>query len=231
MDYLQWLGIDCIWLPRSMTHRYVTAVRHPRLLQGAARLRYRRRFVALVDRPPPRNPGHHRPGDEPHFGIPPVVPGIRRDPDGPYGDYYVWSDTSQKYTDARIIFVDTEESNWTFDPVRRQFYWHRFFSHQPDLNYDNPAVQEAMIDVMRFWLAWASTVPADAVPYLFERERHQLRKPARDARLPQARPQGGGRRISRPVLLAEATSGGRRRRVLRRRHHRGDECHMAFTSR
>lgn len=76
----------------------------------------------------------------------------RRDPDGPYGDYYVWSDTSERYTDARIIFVDTEESNWSFDPVRRQFYWHRFFSHQPDLNYDNPAVQEAMIDVIRFWL-------------------------------------------------------------------------------
>ncbi|MCB0945115.1 MAG: hypothetical protein KDB49_08995, partial [Mycobacterium sp.] len=56
------------------------------------------------------------------------------DPDGPYGDFYVWSDTSQRYTDARIIFIDTEESNWTFDPVRRQFYWHRFFSHQPDLN-------------------------------------------------------------------------------------------------
>src|SRR4029450_11885714 len=62
----------------------------------------------------------------------------RRDPDGPYGDFYVWSDTSDKYADARIIFVDTEESNWTFDPVRRQFFWHRFFSHQPDLNYDTP---------------------------------------------------------------------------------------------
>ena len=95
----------------------------------------------------------------------------RHDPDGPYGDYYVWSDTSEKYTDARIIFVDTEKSNWTFDPVRRQFYWHRFFSHQPDLNYDNPAVQEAMIDVMRFWLDLGiDGFRLDAVPYLFERE-------------------------------------------------------------
>ncbi|OOK64451.1 alpha amylase, catalytic domain protein [Mycobacterium kansasii] len=100
-----------------------------------------------------------------------MVPGIPPRPDGPYGDYYVWSDTSQKYTDARIIFVDTEESNWTFDPVRRQFYWHRFFSHQPDLNYDNPAVQEAMIDVMRFWLGLGiDGFRLDAVPYLFERE-------------------------------------------------------------
>lgn len=78
-----------------------------------------------------------------------------------------WSDTSERYTDARIIFVDTEESNWSFDPVRRQFYWHRFFSHQPDLNYDNPAVQEAMIDVIRFWLGLGiDGFRLDAVPYL-----------------------------------------------------------------
>ncbi len=64
----------------------------------------------------------------------------RRDPDGPYGDYYVWADDDTGYPDARIIFVDTEQSNWTYDPVRGQFYWHRFFAHQPDLNYDNPAV-------------------------------------------------------------------------------------------
>ncbi|HEY9016510.1 MAG TPA: alpha-amylase family glycosyl hydrolase, partial [Gemmatimonadales bacterium] len=78
---------------------------------------------------------------------------------------------SERYADARIIFVDTEESNWTFDPVRRQFYWHRFFSHQPDLNYDNPAVQNAMLDVLRFWLDLGiDGFRLDAVPYLFERE-------------------------------------------------------------
>ena len=95
----------------------------------------------------------------------------RRNPDGPYGDYYVWSDDNTRYADARIIFVDTEQSNWTYDPVRGQFFWHRFFSHQPDLNYDNPAVADAMIDVLRFWLDLGiDGFRLDAVPYLFERE-------------------------------------------------------------
>ena len=95
----------------------------------------------------------------------------RRDPDGPYGDYYVWSDTDEGYADARIIFVDTETSNWTFDPVRKQYYWHRFFHHQPDLNYENPAVQEAMLDALRFWLDLGiDGFRLDAVPYLYEAE-------------------------------------------------------------
>jgi maltose alpha-D-glucosyltransferase/alpha-amylase len=95
----------------------------------------------------------------------------RRDPNGPYGDFYVWSDDDSRYPKARIIFVDTESSNWTYDPVRGQFYWHRFFAHQPDLNYDNPAVQDAMIDVLRFWLNLGiDGFRLDAVPYLFERE-------------------------------------------------------------
>ncbi|MBU4214119.1 MAG: alpha-glucosidase C-terminal domain-containing protein, partial [Actinobacteria bacterium] len=92
-------------------------------------------------------------------------------PEGPYGDFYVWSDESTRYPDARIIFVDTETSNWTFDPVRRQFFWHRFFSHQPDLNFDNPRVVEAMLDVARFWLGvGVDGFRLDAVPYLFEAE-------------------------------------------------------------
>ena len=95
----------------------------------------------------------------------------REDPEGPYGDFYVWSDTDELYQDARIIFVDTEESNWTFDPVRRQFFWHRFFSHQPDLNFDNPRVVEAVFDVVRFWLDMGiDGFRADAIPYLIEEE-------------------------------------------------------------
>ena len=83
----------------------------------------------------------------------------------------MWSDDDSRYADARIIFVDTETSNWTYDPVRGQFYWHRFFSHQPDLNYENPDVQEAMIDVLRFWLDLGiDGFRLDAVPYLFEQE-------------------------------------------------------------
>jgi maltose alpha-D-glucosyltransferase/alpha-amylase len=95
----------------------------------------------------------------------------RHDPKSPKRDYYVWSDTDEKYKAARIIFTDTERSNWTWDPVAKQYFWHRFFSHQPDLNYDNPEVQEAMLDVMRFWMNMGvDGFRCDAVPYLFERE-------------------------------------------------------------
>ncbi len=86
-------------------------------------------------------------------------------------DFYVWSDTPEKYKDARIIFKDFEVSNWSWDPVAKAYYWHRFYSHQPDLNFDNPRVQEAMFDVLDYWLRLGvDGVRLDAVPYLFERE-------------------------------------------------------------
>ncbi|HET9907350.1 MAG TPA: maltose alpha-D-glucosyltransferase, partial [Anaerolineales bacterium] len=95
----------------------------------------------------------------------------RADRNSPYRDYYVWSDTDQKYQDARIIFLDTEPSNWTWDEVAGQYFWHRFYSTQPDLNFDNPKVQEEMINIARFWLDLGiDGFRADAVPYLFERE-------------------------------------------------------------
>ncbi|WP_435219287.1 alpha-amylase family glycosyl hydrolase, partial [Streptomyces sp. bgisy034] len=95
----------------------------------------------------------------------------RKDPDGPYGDYYMWADDDKAYSDARIIFVDTEASNWTFDPVRKQYYFHRFFSHQPDLNYENPAVQEEILAALRFWLDLGiDGFRLDAVPYLYSEE-------------------------------------------------------------
>jgi maltose alpha-D-glucosyltransferase/alpha-amylase len=95
----------------------------------------------------------------------------RRSPDSPYRHYYVWSDTDERYRDARIIFLDTEQSNWTWDPVAKAYYWHRFFHHQPDLNYDNPQVRRELLDVMRFWLdKGLDGFRCDAVPYLFERE-------------------------------------------------------------
>jgi maltose alpha-D-glucosyltransferase / alpha-amylase len=94
-----------------------------------------------------------------------------RNPESPRRDWYVWSDTDERYRDARIIFLDTEKSNWAWDPVSKSYYWHRFFSHQPDLNYDNPAVCEAMWDVMKFWLEMGvDGFRLDAVPYLVERE-------------------------------------------------------------
>ncbi len=89
----------------------------------------------------------------------------------PYHDYYVWSDSDQKYAGARIIFVDTENSNWTWDESAQRYYWHRFYASQPDLNFDNPAVREEMLQVAKFWLdLGVDGFRADAVPYLFERE-------------------------------------------------------------
>ncbi|HEX4537726.1 MAG TPA: maltose alpha-D-glucosyltransferase [Candidatus Acidoferrum sp.] len=91
--------------------------------------------------------------------------------DNPKRDWYVWSDTDAKYKGVRIIFIDTELSNWTWDPVSKSYYWHRFFSHQPDLNFDNPDVFEAMWEIMRFWLDMGvDGFRLDAVPYLVERE-------------------------------------------------------------
>ncbi|MCC8360351.1 maltose alpha-D-glucosyltransferase [Salinimicrobium sediminilitoris] len=89
----------------------------------------------------------------------------------PERDYYVWSDDPEKYKDTRIIFTDTEPSNWTWDPVAKQYFWHRFFSHQPDLNFDNPQVQQEVFDVLDFWFdLGVDGFRLDAVPYLFERE-------------------------------------------------------------
>ena len=91
--------------------------------------------------------------------------------DNPKRDWYVWSDTDSKYRGTRIIFLDTEMSNWSWDPISKSYYWHRFFAHQPDLNYDNPAVREEMWQVMKFWLELGvDGFRLDAVPYLIERE-------------------------------------------------------------
>jgi maltose alpha-D-glucosyltransferase / alpha-amylase len=141
-------------------------------------------------------------------------------------DYYVWSDSDTKYGGTRIIFVDTEKSNWTFDPVAGQYYWHRFFSHQPDLNFDNPAVLDAVLDVMRFWLDMGvDALRLDAIPYLIEREgtinenlpeTHDILKRIRrelDAR------------YADKVLLAEANQWPS---DVRAYFGDGDECHMAF---
>jgi maltose alpha-D-glucosyltransferase/alpha-amylase len=141
-------------------------------------------------------------------------------------DYYVWSDSDTKYAGTRIIFTDTEKSNWTFDPVAGQYYWHRFFSHQPDLNFDNPAVLDAVIAVMRFWLDMGvDALRLDAIPYLIERdgtinenlpETHDILKRIR--REVDASYEGR-------VLLAEANQWPS---DVRAYFGDGDECHMAF---
>ena len=173
LDFLEWLGVDCLWLPPF----YPSPLRdggydvsdYKNVLPEFGTLEDFSRFVRLA---------HDR-------GMRVIVDFVmnhtsdqhawfqasRQDPDGPYGDFYVWADDDTGYPDARIIFVDTEASNWTFDPVRRQYFWHRFFSHQPDLNYENPAVGEAVIDALRFWLDLGiDGFRLDAVPYLFEEE-------------------------------------------------------------
>ena len=173
LDYLQWLGIDCLWIPpfypspgrdggydianyTAISPEYGTIDDFAELIEDA----HSRGIRILIDLVVNHTSDQH-----------PWFQASRANPDGPYGDFYVWSDTDEKYSDARIIFIDTEASNWTFDPVRRQYFWHRFFSHQPDLNYENPAVQEAVLDVMRFWARLGiDGFRLDAIPYLFEEE-------------------------------------------------------------
>ncbi len=173
LDYLQWLGVDCLWLPPF----YPSPLRDggydiSDYLGVLPEFGTLPDFTELVTQAHARGLRvvtdlvlNHTSDAHPWFQA------SRSDPEGPYGDFYVWSDTDERYPDARIIFVDTETSNWTFDPVRRQFYWHRFFAHQPDLNFDNPAVQDAMLDVVRFWMDLGiDGFRLDAVPYLFEAE-------------------------------------------------------------
>jgi maltose alpha-D-glucosyltransferase/alpha-amylase len=173
LDYLQWLGIDALWLPpffqsplrdggydvsdfHAILPEFGTLDEFKDLVTKA----HERNMRILIDYPLNHTSDQHDWFQQ-----------SRSDPEGPYGDYYVWSDTDEKYPNIRIIFVDTEESNWAFDPVRRQFYFHRFFSHQPDLNFENPAVQEDVLEVIRYWMdLGVDGVRLDAIPYLYESE-------------------------------------------------------------
>jgi maltose alpha-D-glucosyltransferase / alpha-amylase len=151
----------------------------------------------------------------------------RRAPKGsPEREYYVWSDDANRYADARIIFVDSETSNWAWDPVAQQFYWHRFFSHQPDLNFDNPAVLEAMLDVMRFWLGLGvDGLRLDAIPYLVEREGTSCENlPETHAVLRTLRATMDAE-FSDRIFLGEANQWPS---DVRPYFGDGDECHMAF---
>ena len=176
LDYLQWLGVDAIWMlpifPSPLrddgydvadyfnVHPDYGTLDDVKTLIAEAHKRGLRVIVELIP--------NHTSDQNAWFQA-------SRDPHHPehakYRDWYVWSDTDQKYQETRIIFLDTEPSNWTFDPVRGQYFWHRFFSHQPDLNYDNPDVQQAMLRVVQFWLdIGADAFRVDATPYLVERE-------------------------------------------------------------
>jgi maltose alpha-D-glucosyltransferase / alpha-amylase len=144
----------------------------------------------------------------------------------PERDFYVWSDTDQKYLGTRIIFTDTETSNWTWDPIAKAYYWHRFFSHQPDLNFDNPRVMEAVLEIMRFWFDMGvDGFRLDAIPYLVEREgtnNENLRET--HAVIKELRAAIDASYQSK-FLLAEANQWPE---DVREYFGDGDECHMAY---
>ncbi|MGH2615181.1 MAG: maltose alpha-D-glucosyltransferase [Thermomicrobiales bacterium] len=173
LDYIKQLGVDCIWLlpmyPSpykddgydiadfvSIHATYGTVADFKALLDAA----HDRGLKVIADLVVNHTSDQHLWFQE-----------GRKNPESPYRDYYVWGDDPTRYPEARIIFTDTEVSNWTYDPEAGQYFWHRFFSNQPDLNYDNPAVQEEMLNIVRYWLEMGlDGFRCDAVPYLFERE-------------------------------------------------------------
>jgi maltose alpha-D-glucosyltransferase / alpha-amylase len=173
LDYLHWLGVDCLWLLPTYTSPLrdggydiadfysilpeFGALEDFKKFLDEAHLRGIRVITDLVV--------NHTSDQHPWFRE------ASASPDSPKRDWYVWTDDPNRYSEARIIFLDTESSNWTWCETAQSFYWHRFFSHQPDLNYDNPEVRRAMLDVVDFWLdLGVDGFRVDAVPYLYERE-------------------------------------------------------------
>jgi maltose alpha-D-glucosyltransferase / alpha-amylase len=228
LDYLKWLGVDCLWLLPfyqsplrdggydisdfwTILPEYGDLADAVDLVEEA----HKRGIRVIADLVMNHTSDQH-----------PWFQESRQDRTNPKADWYVWRDDDSEYRDARVIFVDTEKSNWAYDPQRGQYYWHRFFSHQPDLNYDNPEVAEAMLDVVRFWLdIGLDGFRLDAVPYLFEREGTNCENlPETHEYLRRLRKDVDSLFPGR-VLLAEANQwpedvveyfGG------------GDECHMCF---
>jgi maltose alpha-D-glucosyltransferase/alpha-amylase len=228
LDYLRDLGVDCLWIlpmyPSPLRDDgydiadfygihpdYGSVADFERFLDAAHRRGLRVIADLVVNHTSDRHPWFQE---------------ARRSPTSPYRGYYVWSETDERYRGARIIFTDTEKSNWTWDPVANAYYWHRFFSHQPDLNYDNPDVRKAMLDVMRFWLdRGLDGFRCDAVPYLFEREGTSCENlPETHAYLRELRRTIDQEYTGR-VLLAEANQWPE---DVRHYFGDGDEFHMAF---
>jgi maltose alpha-D-glucosyltransferase / alpha-amylase len=229
LDYLQGLGITCIWLlpffPSPLKddgydiadylniHPQYGSLDDFSMFVRAAHERHIKVLIELVV--------NHTSDQHPWFQR------ARHAPKGsPEREFYVWSDTDRKFAETRIIFCDTEKSNWTYDAVAGQYYWHRFFSHQPDLNLNNPMVVDAVIGVMKFWLdLGVDALRLDAVPYLCVREgtsnenlpeTHQVLKRMREEL---------DRAYTNRMLLAEANGWPS---DVRPYFGDGDECHMAF---
>ena len=230
LDYLAGLGVTCLWLlpfyPSplkddgydisdycAINPRYGTMDDFRRLLAEAHRRGLKVITELVINHTSDQHPWFQR---------------ARRAPKGsPERELYVWSDDPSRYAGARIIFTDTENSNWSWDPLAEQFYWHRFFSHQPDLNFDSPVVRRLVQDVMRFWLSLGvDGMRLDAVPYLCEREGTSCENlPETHAALKEIRATLEAEFPGR-VLLAEANQWPQD--VISYFGDGTDECHMAF---
>lgn len=229
LDYLQELGITALWiLPffpsplrddgydiadyTSVNPIYGTLEDFKEFLEAAHQRDIRVIIELIVNHTSDQHPWFQR---------------ARRSPKGsPERDFYVWSDTPEKYQEARIIFQDFESSNWAWDPIAKSYYWHRFYSHQPDLNYDNPAVRQAVFEVLDFWLEMGvDGLRMDAVPYLYEREGSNCENlPETHDFLKQLRKYVDERYPNR-MLLAEANQWPEDAAAY---YGDGDECHMNF---
>jgi maltose alpha-D-glucosyltransferase / alpha-amylase len=229
LDYLQDLGVTCLWLlpffPSPLkddgydisdylgVHPMYGTIEDFQVLLKEAHNRGLQVMIELVV--------NHTSDQHPWFQT------ARQAPAGsPERDFYVWSDTDQKYREARIIFSDTEQSNWHWDPVAKAYYWHRFFSHQPDLNYYNPRVVEEILKIMRYWLDMGvDALRVDAIPYLVEREGTSCENlPETHAIIKTLRKEIDAQYANR-ILLAEANQWPT---DVRPYFGDGDECHMAF---
>ncbi|HTV15912.1 MAG TPA: maltose alpha-D-glucosyltransferase [Acidobacteriaceae bacterium] len=229
LDYLQDLGVTCLWvLPffpsplrddgydiadyRSVHPSYGTLEDFQRFLDAAHERGLQVMIELVINHTSDQHPWFQR---------------ARHAPAGSNErNYYVWSDTDQKYKDARIIFTDTEKSNWTWDPVAQAYYWHRFFSHQPDLNYDNPAVLEEVLSVMRYWLDMGvDALRIDAIPYLVERDGTNCENLPETHAAIKAMRKAIDEGYAGRMVLAEANQWPT---DVRPYFGDGDECHMAF---
>ncbi|WP_406700385.1 maltose alpha-D-glucosyltransferase [Singulisphaera sp. Ch08] len=229
LDYLQDLGVTCLWLlpfyPSPLrddgydiadyfsVHPEYGTVKDFRQLVREAHRRGIRVVTELVI--------NHTSDQHPWFQEARLAP-----PGSAKRNFYVWSDTPKKYSAARIIFTDTETSNWTWDPVAKAYYWHRFFHHQPDLNFDNPQVLRAVFKVMRFWLDMGvDGMRLDAIPYLIEREGTNCENLPESHDILKKFRKEMDEHYSDRMLLAEANQWPA---DVLDYFGDGDECHMAF---
>ena len=213
LDYLQGLGINSLWLlpfyPSPLRDDGYDIADYENIHPSYGTLEDFDRFIDEAHRRDIRVITelviNHTSDQHPWFQA------ARRAPAGsPERDFYVWSETNQKYEGVRIIFTDTETSNWSWDDTAKAYYWHRFFHHQPDLNFDNPAVLEAVIRVMQFWLdRGVDGLRLDAVPYLIEREGTICENLEETHDVLQEDPRGARRALSRTACCSPRRTSGR----------------------